>query len=207
MTVFVLWEDKAKSPIARFGPHVFLVACVASRLGTPDRHKLMRSKVIRGKTCAGNGNLLRELANEPLWDSPMYVVAVLDTDEIHDRLPRVLSRRTVADAGYSSWLDSAINEVRKHAAQAQQARLEICFLDRNMETLLSVVGQGMPQLSQALRKDPLERDKILHKAAADEALIRRACSEMPSWNALVTTVTRLLESNMELIADNFFRNR
>jgi hypothetical protein len=105
MTIFVLWEDKAVSPIARFGPHAFLVACVAARLrersdavlDKPDRHQLMKSGVIGGKPCGGNGNVLRELANEPLWDSIVRVVAVLDTDEIHDRLPGISSRRMVTE--------------------------------------------------------------------------------------------------------------
>jgi len=43
MSVFVLWEDKAAGSITRFGPHVFLIACVASRLGTPDRYRLVKS--------------------------------------------------------------------------------------------------------------------------------------------------------------------
>lgn len=37
MTVFVLWEDKATGSIESFGPHAFLIACVASRLVVPAR--------------------------------------------------------------------------------------------------------------------------------------------------------------------------
>jgi hypothetical protein len=90
----------------------------------------------------------------------------------------------------------ASNGIRKHAPQAVQAQLEICFLDLNLETLLSLVGHGMPELSRALGKDLLARDRILHKAAADEALVRKACAEMPSWDILVTTVTQLIKSGM-----------
>lgn len=200
MTVFVLWEDKAVSPVKRFGPHAFLVACVASRLGM-DRHRLMSSGVIQGKPCGGNGNVLRELGNEPLWASTMFVVAVLDTDEIHDRLPGISSRRMVTDSKHAAWLESACKAVQKHAPEAMHAQLEICFLDQNLETLLSLVGHAMPELSLALRKDLMARDKILHRAAADEALVRKACAEMPSWEALVTTVARLIRSDMRLISD------
>ena len=69
------------------------------------------------------------------------------------------------------------------------------MLDRNLETLLSVIGRGRRDLDDALSKNRLHRDKILHRAASDEALLARACAEMPSWDLLVATVTRLLESS------------
>src|SRR5687768_6390299 len=97
MSVFVLWEDRAISPIAKFGPHVFLTACVAQRLNR-DRHELRRSELLDGKSCAGNANVLRELQRAPLWDAGVHVVAVLDTDELHDRISGITSRRTIADA-------------------------------------------------------------------------------------------------------------
>jgi hypothetical protein len=130
-----------------------------------------------------------------------HVVAVLDTDEIHDLLPGISSRRAVADSKYASWLDSAIDEVRKHAPQAVQSQLEVCFLDQNLEGLLAIVGHGMPELSRALGKDRLARDKILHKAAADEELVRKACTEMSGWEALVTTVARLIMTNVRLVSE------
>ena len=55
---------------------------------------------------------------------------------------------------------------------------------------MSLVGHGMPELPQALAKNLLARDKILHKAAAAEELVRKACTEMPTWDALVTMVTQ-----------------
>lgn len=192
MTVFVLWEDSAISPIARFGPHVFLIACVASRRGV-SRYDLARSEAVDGKPCGGNANVFRELKREPLWDSVTHVVAVLDTDEIHDRLPGLPSRRKVADAEYEKWSDSVVSEVRKQAPDRGHARLEICLLDRNLETLLSVIGHGVRELDDALAKNRLHRDKILQRAAGDDALVARACAEMPSWERLVATVTRLLE--------------
>lgn len=192
MSVFVLWEDKAISPIVKFGPHLFLIACVARRLNT-DRHQLKRSERIDGKSCAGNANVFRELQRGALWDSGVHVVAVLDTDELHDRLPGIQARRMVADTDYERWSATAVAEIRQRAPGDAQARLQICFLDRNLETLLSLVGRGTHELDDALGKSPLHRDKLLHRAAADEDLVARACAEIPSWNHLVTTVAELLQ--------------
>jgi hypothetical protein len=191
MSVFVLWEDSAISPIARFGPHVFLIACVASRKGV-SRYDLARSGAIDGKPCAGNANVFRELQREPLWNAVSHVVAVLDSDEIHDRLPGIMARRTVAGAEYERWSESVMTEVREHAPVHGHARLEICLLDRNLESLLAVIGQGVPELDGALAKSRLHRDKILQRAAGDQTLLARACAEMPSWERLVATVTRIL---------------
>jgi hypothetical protein len=203
MSVFVLWEDRAISPIARFGPHAFLVACVASRLSI-DRHRLMKSEAIGGKPCGGNANVLRELQHGPLWDSVMSVVAVLDTDEIHDRIPGISSRRTIASVDYKQWSDSVMGEIRKRAPESAQNQLEICFFDQNLETLLSIVGKGMPELASAIGKKPMARDKLLHRAASDSGLISTACAEMPSWEHLVATVTHLVSANMALIASGLF---
>lgn len=86
MSVFVLWEDRALGTIEKFGPHVFLVACVAHELGV-ERHVLARSGTIGGKPCAGNGNVLGELKRSPLWDAAANIIAVLDTDKLHELLP------------------------------------------------------------------------------------------------------------------------
>jgi len=195
MSVFVLWEDKAIGPIERFGPHVFLIARVASRLRV-DRYQLMSSGAIDGKPCAGNANVFRELQRGPLWDAVAHVVVVLDTDEIHDRLPGILSRRKIVDTAYKQWSDSVASEVRKRAPEVRHSQLDICFLDHNLETLLALIGDGMPQLGSALGKRRLDRDKILQRAAGDETSVRRACAEMPSWEHLVTTVTRLMEEDL-----------
>jgi hypothetical protein len=191
MSVFLLWEDRAAGSVTRFGPHVFLVACVASRLGM-DRYELARSQAIDGKSCAGNGKVLRELQREPLWNSGVHVVAVLDTDRLHDRLTEITSRGTVRDTDYPRWFDAVAAEVRKHAPDHGQAQLDVCLLDRNLETLLAIIGRDVRELDEALGKSRLDRDKILQRAAGDESMIARACTEMPSWEHLVATVVRLM---------------
>jgi hypothetical protein len=189
MTVFVLWEDKPLGPLTRFGPHVFLIACVASRLGV-GRYTLARSERIDGKPCGGNANLLRELRRPPLWGAARHVVAVLDTDELHDRLPEVPSRRTIGDDAYGPWSEAAVAAVRKQAPTEAHAQLEVCFLDRNLETLLAIVGDGARELADALGKSRLDRDKILQRAAGNDGLVARACAEMPSWDNLLAMVAR-----------------
>ena len=62
------------------------------------------------------------------------------------------------------------------------ARLTICFIDRNLETLLKILGDT------SIEKDVVQRDKILQRASGDPVLIRRALEEMPSWANLVATV-------------------
>jgi hypothetical protein len=193
MSLFILWEDNAIGPIARFGPHVFLVACVASRMGV-DRYRLMSSETIGGKPCAGNANVLRELQRGPLWDSVARVVTVLDSDAIHDRLPGIASRGAIADAEYDRWSDAVVADVRKRAPDDRQHQLEVCLLDRNLETLLSLLGRGARELDSALGKSRLHRDKILQRAAGDEGLVTRACEEMTSWGELVATVTQRLKN-------------
>jgi hypothetical protein len=190
MSVFVLWEDRAVGPITRFGPHVFLVACVASRIGM-DRYQLARSHVIDGKPCAGNGNVLHELEREPLWDSGVHVVAVLDSDRLHHLFPGLIaSRGAVPDIEYPRWSDAVSAEVRKRVPDHGQAHLEVCLLDRNLETLLALIGRGVRELDEALSKSLLDRDKILQRAAGDESMVEKACTELPSWGHLVAAVAR-----------------
>lgn len=191
MNIFLLWEDRAVGPISRFGPHVFLNACVASRVDT-DRYKLARSEVIGGRPCAGNGNVLQELQHPPLWDAAIHVIAVIDTDKIHDLFRNIPSRSTIADAEYERWSDAVVAEVRKRAPERAGNQLEVCLLDRNLETLLAVIGREVRELDDALGKSRLHRDKILQRAAGDASLLAKACAEMPSWEHLVATVTRLL---------------
>lgn len=75
-------------------------------------------------------------------------------------------------------------EVRKRAPEVTQHKLKIGFLDRNLETVLSLVGRGMPELPRALAKGLLARDKILHRAAADEDLVRTAADREHRFDAV-----------------------
>jgi hypothetical protein len=119
------------------------------------------------------------------------VLAVLDTDRLHDRIPTIVPRRTIDPAGYAAWAEAAERAVRDSVAVAGQAPLESCLLDHNLETLLAIVGRGAEVLNDALSKDRLARDKLLARAASDAPTIARACAEMPSWGQLVETVARL----------------
>jgi hypothetical protein len=184
MTVFVLWENHAIGPIEKFGPHDFLTACVAQHLGV-DRFMLRRSRTISGRSCGGNSNVLRELEEGPGWDIAPHLIAVLDTDKLHDLL-RGEPRKLIAETAYDAWAAEMAAKCRARIGTHDVARLTFGFLDRNIETLMKVLGDDL------VEKDVLRRDSLLQKAAADPVLIRRALDEMPTWAALVETVARRL---------------
>ncbi|HEX3760062.1 MAG TPA: hypothetical protein VHW23_15205 [Kofleriaceae bacterium] len=119
-------------------------------------------------------------------------MAMLDTDKLHELLPGVVSRQTVPEVEYSQWSDAVSAKVRKHAPEHGHSRLEVCLLDRNLETLLAVIGHGARELDEALGKSRLERDKILQRAAGDPGSLEKSCAEVPSWEHLVATVARLV---------------
>jgi hypothetical protein len=184
MTVFVLWENHATGPIDRFGPHGFLLACVANRLSI-DRFELKRSRAVMGRSCSGNGGVLRELGRRPLWDTAPHLIAVLDSDKLHD-LVGGDARSQVARAAYPTWSAQMETRCRQRLGPHDEGKLTFRFLDRNLESLLEVLGDD------AGRKDVLQRDKILQRASSDAALIERASGVMSSWSALVETVVQRL---------------
>jgi len=186
MTVFVLWENHATGSVDRFGPHAFLLACVADRLRI-DRFELHARRIISGRSCSGNGNVLRELGpnprggRRPLWDAAQHLIAVLDSDKLHDLLGGE-ARKLVPDPDYSTWSAQMEAKCRERLGPHDAARLTICFIDRNLETLLNILGDT------SVEKDVVQRDKVLQRASADPVLIRRGLEEMPSWTNLVDTV-------------------
>lgn len=186
MKVFVLWENHATGPILHFGPHAFLNACVADRLQM-DYYELRRSELIHGRSCNGNGGVLRELGRRPLWNAAPHLIAVLDSDKLHELLGGE-ARRLIAGPAYDAWSAKMEERCRERLGQHEAARLTLCLLDRNLETLLEVVE------GTSVEKDVVERDAILHRAAADPALIRRALDQMPSWAHLVDAVVRRISS-------------
>jgi hypothetical protein len=74
---------------------------------------------------------------------------------------------------------------RERLGPHDAARLTICFIDRNLETLLRTLGDT------SVEKDVVQRDKVLQRAAGDPVLICRGLEEMPSWANLVDTVAAL----------------
>jgi hypothetical protein len=134
-----------------------------------------------GRSCNGNGNLLRELGRRPLWDAAPHLIAVLDSDKLH-KLWAGASRQQVADPDYEIWATQMEAKCRERLGPHDAARLTICFLDRNLETLLNVLGDT------SLEKDVVQRDKVLQRAGADPGAIRRGMDGMPTWAKLVDTV-------------------
>lgn len=187
MRIYVLWENHATGSILQFGPHKLLLACVAERLGS-DPYELARAALIGGRSCGGDGNVLRELGHPALWDSAPHLLAVLDSDKIHRRLGTE-ARSRVPEGGYAAWAartEVACRERIRSNQHYNEAQLTICFLDRNLESLLEVIG------GFSGKKELIERDKILQRAASDPGLARRALEAMPSWAGLVDAVASKL---------------
>lgn len=180
MRMVVLWENHATGHIHRFGPHAFLVACVADRLQM-NRFELLHTESIRSRCCNGNGGVLRELGRRSLWDAAPHLIAVLDTDKLHELLGGE-ARKLVAGPAYDAWSTKMEERCRERLGPHDAARLTICLLDRNLETLLEAIEGA------SVEKDVVERDAILQRAAAEPALLRRALAQMPSWADLVETV-------------------
>ena len=180
MTAFVLWENHSDGPVDRFGPHVFLVACVADRLQV-DRFELHRLENIRSRSCNGNGGVFRELGRSHSWNTAPHLIAVLDSDNLHERLGGD-ARKLVAEPASDAWAAQMEARCRERIGAHEADRLAICFLDRNLETLLQALGDT------SARKNVVQRDKLLQRAAADPALIHRASEAMPTWGSLVEVV-------------------
>jgi len=92
------------------------------------------------------------------------------------------ARKLVADPAYDTWSAQMEEKCRERIGPHDAARLTICFIDRNLETLLKILGDT------SIDKDVVQRDKVLQRASGDLALIRRGLEQMPSWANLVEAV-------------------
>ncbi len=111
---------------------------------------------------------------------------MLDSDKLHALLGGE-ARKLIADPAYAAWSAQMETRCRDRLGPHDAARLTICFLDRNLETLLQTLGDT------PVKKNIVQRDKVLQRAAGDPALIRRALEQMPTWANLVEVVaSRLL---------------
>lgn len=142
---------------------------------------MRRAGTINGKSCGGNSNVLRELGRRPLWDAAPHLIAVLDSDKLHDLLGGA-ARNLVDDHGYAAWTAQMQEKCRDRLGAHERARLTIAFLDRNLESLQRVLGDATGA------KDVVQRDRLLQRASADPVQIRRASTELPTWAALVDAV-------------------
>ena len=164
-----------------YGPHQFVVRCVADDLARPawELHKSLLAIPRRG-----NGNLLRDIRNNPsrFASDGRPAFAVFDGDQ----LPELLSRprgtcRTALKA-----------DLLKDCAWAGQ--LHVVILERNLESLLRAVLQCAPEAAdertRALaldRKSLAERDVILNRVAREARRNVRDCvrQAMPSFDYLI----------------------
>ena len=94
--------------------------------------------------------------------------------------------RLVADPALATWCAQMEAKCRERIGPHDAHRLTICFLDRNLETLLEILSDA------SIDKDVVQRDKVLQGASGDPIRIRRAMKEMTSWAALVDAVATVV---------------
>jgi hypothetical protein len=160
-----------------FGPHELAVSCVADRL-RQDRWLIdQRLDPIPKKS---DSRLLAACEDVPrISPRGMPVVALVDDDRIRRPLkltPHTLKREVAAI-------------IRNRTATPGQ--LIVCLLDRNIETLVKSAALRL-DVRGAIVKRPIERDRILGKAAHATPDVRAAlCGDVPTFGCFVDGLARL----------------
>jgi hypothetical protein len=194
-TIVLLWEDSLASGMrpSQFGPHAFLVACIADVLSRTERdwearwYSVQRQISLRIESVACNGvdKLLERVPDPNLYRGGRRVVAIVDGDKIQDRLP---ARSPIAV------------QIRERAAQP--ALLHAHVLDRNLEHLLGRIKQCGGTIEDAELEAVVDkrgkgvlprRDGLLHRhAGIDRRGVREAvCVEAGGWTGWPALVAEL----------------
>ncbi len=170
--VQVLYEDERAEEEKNYGPHMLLLACVADRVGG-DRWALRHS--IDAIPKKGDGNLEKALDEEGATlggDGP--VVAMFDNDKV---------RLCYGLAGGACKRD-VLQTIRAQA----KGTPTIVLLEENMEDLVGACCVALNRPTPRTKPKPLERDGILHAAAADATARAKILAAVPSFERLVLAV-------------------
>ena len=179
MIITVIWEDERGGEIRAFGPHDLLLACVRDDSPDimPEQFASLRKRVT-AVAVKGNGNVLRRLKRDLTnLTASGPVCAVLDRDKAcnlwspADRPPDCLS--------------GIKGRIRTDAP----GEYELILLIQNVESLVVASCRALSAVPPATKPSPLERDRILQKAAWATANARAAIrTEVPSFDRLVRWV-------------------
>lgn len=179
----ILYEDQRAAQIKAYGPHEFVLQCLADRMAPLDRSDLQ--DVITANPRKGAPKIRQECKDEAkrdrLYKTTRRLVAVYDRDRIKDVI--------ATPASCTSGIRDALR-----SESAWGDRLIVVLLDRKTETvldaILAVEGRG-PLLS---KPRPDERDKILLRAAWQHSPAERAAvlTAVPSLAYLVAKLEELL---------------
>lgn len=175
----VLWEDSSDDKPANYGPHAFLVACLADAFAARAEdpigcwYERRRGGLVESNPRGGVDKLLADLTNPQLYRGGRYVVAVVDGDRIRERV-----------RGSGPLQDQIC------ARAAQPAATRAFVLERNSESLIRRIrdlGGSITddELERACHKKELsDRDKILGRFADahDQCDLRaRVCQRTSDW--------------------------
>ena len=174
----VLYEDSLASRPTNYGPHSLLLACVADKLGCNRWDPRLKTGV-QASPKKGDSKLRAALAEDvPRLSNCGGVAFVFDLDHVRDcfGLPSTSCLRTVLEA----------------IKQDASVRFQVVLLDRNTETLVKACADAL-RLPCPCKK-PVERDRILNRAAAADVSVReKILDDCPSFRRLVDIVCEWVE--------------
>lgn len=183
----VLWEDSLSVGAKTFGPHQLALACVIDQIGAAsDTDRWTLGQIIIGIPRRGNSRLRTSLGTETglLTRSGEHLVTVFDDDQVR-RLYRLETQacKTIV-------LEAIRNE-------CSLSTLEIVLLEQNVESLVAAAARALSRPNPE-RKDPKLRDAVLMQLAAEATCDRRdrVRTEVPSFDRLVTILTRLVGADL-----------
>lgn len=179
--VLVLYEDSVAvgSTPKDFGPHNFVLACLADRLAAPLWELRRR---VDGQAKNSNTKVRAACDKSQLFDRNTLVVAVYDDDRV----------RTLAGLPATACKRQVTEKLRPGVAGE---RLRVVLLHSNVETLLdAVLACARRQRSSDGKPMPLERDALLNGYLKDDTRHVRACvlQHLPSLAYLVDKLAAAL---------------
>lgn len=190
--ILILYEDSraAKGP---FGPHEFLLGCVADESGRSvyEVRALAKASPVRGA-----GNLLKALKHIDDLNRSVagaHVLAIADSDRI---------RKHFSAAGPETTNLEIAERIR--ADSSAPDRLTVVLLERNLETVIEAIrgcdAEGSLDhalIQDALDKDLNARDRLLARVGRDPGRQQvRACvrQRVPSLEPAIRCVVSALEA-------------
>lgn len=179
-TVLVLYEDSPGALPVAFGPHRFVLQCLADRLGLPWWEL---GGLVLGQPKKGNSQLRRACREARLYDLNRVVIAVYDDDRI----------RTMLGVAADACIQQVTGALRKEAVRPE--RLRVVLLERNIDDVVRAVQACRAAEGVQHRKPtPDERDLILKDAATPANRHVRECvlQRVPSLAYLVDKLAATL---------------
>lgn len=178
----VLYEDSRAKDARSYGPHNFVLACVADEVGA-DRWELRDA--IYGVAKRGAQRVLATAADDlGRWTaSGETLFAVLDSDQP----PRQLPERV-------DCVPALVEAIREQYQLDPAVRLRL--IERNTETIVEAAAKALGRSTPP--KDPLQRDSVLMAAAAGDPRVRAEVrSGVPSLDRLVKRLVEVLSGQRE----------